>query len=160
MAQTADASIDTTGATCPLPLLGAKKALDALRAGQTLRLISDCSGTRDDVQAWCRQAGHVLVSIVQGEGKRAAYLLRKADNDEARPAPHVALDMRGVPCPGPVLEAQRQLRGMRGGEILQLLTDCTAADDDIPAWSRGAAIDLLYQRQTPGGVSEFYLRKN
>ena len=76
-----------------------------------------------------------------------------------KPVPQIRLDMRGVACPGPIIEAKRLLQRMGGGAILQLVTDCTAAIDDVPAWGDAAAIDLLYQREMAGGAHEFYLRK-
>ena len=159
MAQTADVTIDYSGSTCPTPLIGAKKALDDLLAGQTLRLISDCSGTHDDLLTWCNYTGNVLLSSVK-EPRGTAYLLRKAGSGDAKPVPHVSLDMRGVACPGPILEAKRLLQGMRDGEILQLVTDCTAAIDDVPVWGQETSIDLLHQREIASGVHEFYLRKH
>lgn len=160
MSQTADVTIDFSGLTCPAPLLGAKKVLDDLETGQTLRLISDCSGTHDDLLAWCNYAGNVQMSSSKGEGRATVYLLRKTGDKDARPVPQVSLDMRGISCPGPILEAKRLLQGMGRGEILKLLTDCTAAIDDVPLWGREASIDLLHQREIDSGLHEFYLQKH
>lgn len=160
MSHTADVTVDFSGLTCPAPLLGAKKVLDDLKAGQILRLISDCSGTRDDLLAWCNQSGNVLISTLKEKGRGVAYLLRKAGNGDARPIPQVSVDMRGIACPGPILEARRLLQGMGSGEILKLVTDCTAAVDDVPLWGRQASIELLHQREIARGVHEFYLRKH
>jgi TusA-related sulfurtransferase len=159
MAQTADITIDYSGMTCPTLLVGAKKALDDLAAGQMLRLISDCSGTHDDLLSWCNFSGNELVATDK-DAHGTAYLLRKAGSGNAKPVPHVSLDMRGVACPGPILQAKRLLQGMHDGEILQLVTDCTAAVDDVPVWGQETAIDLLYQREIASGVHEFYLRKH
>lgn len=160
MSHTADVTLDFSGLTCPAPLLGAKKVLDDLEVGQILRLISDCSGTHDDLLAWCNYSGNVLLSALKEKGRGVAYLLRKAGRSDARPTPQVSLDMRGVACPGPILEAKRLLRGMGSGEILKLVTDCTAAIDDVPMWGQKTSIDLLYQREIASGVHEFYLRKH
>jgi len=64
-----------------------------------------------------------------------------------------------VSCPGPILEAKRLLQGMKSGEILQLVTDCTAAIDDVPLWSQETSIQLLLAREIGSGVQEFYLQK-
>lgn len=156
MSRQADVTLDLSGLTCPAPLLGAKKLLDELAPGQTLNLVSDCAGTHEDLLAWCGHTGHSLVSTAPADAGKTVYLLRKTGD---RPVPHALLDMRGIACPGPIVEAKRLLRGMGGGEILQLVTDCTAAIDDIPAWKDQASIDLLYQREVSGGAHEFYLRK-
>lgn len=156
MSHQPDVTLDLSGLACPAPLLGAKKVLDELSPGQSLRLVSDCAGTHEDLIAWCEHTGHSLVSTAPAESGKTVYLLRKTSN---KPVPHALLDMRGIACPGPIVEAKRLLQRMGGGEILQLVTDCTAAIDDVPAWGDQASIDLLYQREVAGGAYEFYLRK-
>jgi len=156
MSQPAAITLDLSGLTCPAPLLGAKKRLDELAPGQSLYLVSDCAGTYEDLLAWCEHTGHSLVSALPAEAGKTVYRLLKT---AGKPVPHIRLDMRGVACPGPIIEAKRLLQRMDGGEILQLVTDCTAAIDDVPAWGNSAAIDLLYQREMSGGAHEFYLRK-
>lgn len=159
MALKADVTIDYSDMTCPAPLLGAKKVLDDLGPGQILCLISNCTGTHEDLLTWCNHTGNVLVSATPQPGGGTAYLLRKAGKDDAKPVPHATLDMRGVSCPGPILEAKKLLQGMQSGEILQLVTDCTAAVDDIPLWGREASTRLLYMREIASGVHEFFLQK-
>ena len=55
-------TLDMTGMSCPAPLLGAKKVVDDLPAGQTMMLISDCPGTSDDLYAWARYTGNKVLS--------------------------------------------------------------------------------------------------
>ncbi|MGE5468786.1 MAG: sulfurtransferase TusA family protein [Ignavibacteria bacterium] len=157
MAQKANVTIDFSGLTCPAPLLGAKKVLDDLEVGQTLLVISDCSGASDELQTWCRHSGNSFVSAT-ATGNGVGYLLRKGGN-ATRPVPHATLDARGISCPGPVLKAKKLLKDMKHGEVLQLVTDCTAAVDDIPLWSQEASVELLYSTQLGRGAQEFYLRK-
>ncbi len=154
----ADVVIDYSGMTCPAPLLGAKKILDDLKPGQTLCLISDCTGVHDDLLTWCTHSGNVLVSATS-QGGGVAYLLRKAGKEDKRPTSHATLDMRGISCPGPILEAKKLLQGMKSGEILHLVTDCTAARDEIPLWGRETSIKLLDTREIATGTYEFYLQK-
>lgn len=75
------------------------------------------------------------------------------------PIPHVTLDMRGSSSPQPVIAARRALVGMEVGEVLQLVTDCTAAIDDVVLWAREASIEFLLQLELASGVQEFYFRK-
>jgi TusA-related sulfurtransferase len=160
MSLKANVTVDYSGMTCPAPLLGAKKVLDDLNPGQTLCLISDCSGAHDDLLTWCNHSGNVLVSTAKQENGGVAYLLRKAGKDDKKPVPHATLDMRGVSCPGPILEAKKLLQGMKSGEVLQLVTDCTAAIDDIPLWGQETSIKLVDTREIASGVHEFYLVKS
>lgn len=159
MPQTADVTIDVSGLPCPAPLLGAKRVIDDLMPGQTLCLISDCSATRDDLEAWCRHTGNMLLSATRNGDGRIAYLICKAGGESTTPTPHVTLDMRGVACPGPIVEAKRLLEAMASGEVLRLVTDCTAAIDDVLAWKQATAIELLLMLEQINGVQEFYFQK-
>jgi TusA-related sulfurtransferase len=152
-------TIDLSGMPCPAPLLGAKKIIDDLQAGQTMRLVSDCPGTADDLYAWCKVTGNeVLAADKQADGK-TAYVLRKAGGASTTPVAHATLDMRGVTCPGPILEAKKLLDAMQPGEVLQLVSDCPGAVADIESWSRAAAVQLLASVPLARGAHEFYLRK-
>lgn len=152
-------TVDISGMPCPAPLLGARKILDDLQQGQTMCLVSDCSGTYDDLAAWCRQTGNLIVSTTKRDDGKTAYLLCKSDGERTSPTPHITLDMRGVSCPGPIIEAKKLLEGMNRGEVLQLVSDCPAAINDIPLWSHGASIELLLALELANGVVEFYLRR-
>ena len=67
--------------------------------------------------------------------------------------------MRGVSCPGPILEAKKLLDGMKAGEVLQLVSDCPGSVADIESWSRNASVELLATLPMARGAHEFYLRK-
>jgi TusA-related sulfurtransferase len=152
-------TIDLCGMPCPAPLLGAKKIIDDLQAGQTMVLISDCPGTEDDLYAWCKFTGNQVVSATKQTGGSTAYTLKKAGGAQTTPIAHVTLDMRGVSCPGPILEAKKLLDGMKAGEVLQMVSDCPGAAADIEAWSRNASVELLATLAIARGAHEFFLRK-
>jgi tRNA 2-thiouridine synthesizing protein A len=120
-------TIDLSGLPCPAPLLGAKKIIDDLQAGQTMLLLSDCPGSNDDLLAWCKFTGNEMLSNDKRSDGKTAYLLRKAGGASTTPIAHATLDMRGVTCPGPILEAKKLLDGMKSGEVLQLVSDCPGA---------------------------------
>lgn len=158
MSLKAAVTVDYSGLTCPAPLLGAKRVLDDLEVGQVLSVISDCSGAHEELLTWCTYSGNTFISATRQESGAIAYLLRKGSSG-ARPVAHTTLDARGVSCPGPVLQAKKLLKEMNSGEVLQLVTDCTAAVDDIPLWSQETSIELLYTQAVSRGAHEFYLRK-
>lgn len=56
----ANAVLDVRGATCPGPVVEAKKLLDGMRPGETLKLVSNCPGVRGDVAGWVKATGLVL----------------------------------------------------------------------------------------------------
>lgn len=152
-------TIDMSGLPCPAPLLGAKKIIDDLQAGQTMLLLSDCPGSSDDLFAWCKYTGNEMVSVDKQADGKTAYVLRKAGGASTTPIAHATLDMRGVSCPGPVLEAKKLLDAMQSGEVLQLLSDCSGAMDDIKSWGNSVSIELLATQPMARGAQEFYLRK-
>jgi TusA-related sulfurtransferase len=151
-------TLDMSGLTCPAPLLGAKKVVDDLKPGETVLLISDCPGTGDDLNAWASLTGNEVASAeALGDGK-TGYLLRKGGS--VHPAANVTLDIRGVSCPGPILEAKKLLDGMAAGEVLLLVSNCPGTPSDVEAWTRASShVALASKREAGRGTHEFYLRK-
>ena len=72
-----DADLDANGLLCPLPVLKARRRLQALDAGQVLRVEADDPAAIIDVPHFCAEAGHTLVST-QDLGATQAYFIRKA----------------------------------------------------------------------------------
>ncbi|AGX87631.1 sulfurtransferase TusA family protein [Candidatus Symbiobacter mobilis] len=72
----ADKEIDTSGLSCPIPILRAKKALADLQTGQTLKIISTDIGSIRDFEAFARQTGNELLAQ-QTVGKQYHHLLRR-----------------------------------------------------------------------------------
>jgi tRNA 2-thiouridine synthesizing protein A len=69
--------LDATGLTCPMPLLKAKRALNAMAAGECLRILATDPGAPRDFQVFCEQSGHELLSS-EVQGGTFELLLRKA----------------------------------------------------------------------------------
>lgn len=148
--------LDASGLSCPLPLLGAKKMLDDLPSGQHLVLISDCPGTGDDLRDWAAETGHEVIGVERINGRRVAYTIRRRPAAEPSVG-RVTLDLRGVACPGPIVEARRLLRGMQPGEVLVLISNCPSAPADVESWTAGGAAHLLDRFEPSPGEFEFYL---
>jgi tRNA 2-thiouridine synthesizing protein A len=72
-----DAELDAKGLLCPLPVLKARKRLQALGSGQVLRVEADDPAAIIDVPHFCTEAGHRLVST-QDAGATQVYFIRKA----------------------------------------------------------------------------------
>ena len=72
-----DSELDASGLNCPLPILRAKKAISALDAGQTLKIIASDPGSVKDFEAFCKQTGNELVSSGEEEGK-FVFAIKKA----------------------------------------------------------------------------------
>lgn len=53
--------LDTTGLTCPLPLLKAKQALANLNAGDVLKVIATDAGSQRDFRSFAKLSAHQLL---------------------------------------------------------------------------------------------------
>lgn len=151
-------TLDMSGLSCPAPLLGAKQIVDGMLPGQTMLLISDCPGTSDDLFAWSRHTGNEVLDTRKAEGNRMAYTIRKAAGPVRRTA-HVVLDIRGVSCPGPIVEAKKLLDGMSAGEVLLLISNCPGTPADVDAWVRSTPVELVARVAVGPNAHEFYLMK-
>jgi tRNA 2-thiouridine synthesizing protein A len=68
------------------------------------------------------------------------------------------LDATGLLCPLPVLRAQKALRGMAPGEMLEVLATDKASASEFPAFCQQTGHELVDSTQT-GGTFRFRLRK-
>ena len=159
MNEAATVTLEVSGLPCPAPLLGAKKLIDDLQPGQTLDLVSDCPGTADDLFSWSKVTGNVVLGSRRGDAGRTIYRIQRAGTTRSTPVPHVTLDLRGVSCPGPIVQAKKLLEGMQAGEVLQLVSDCQGAVDDFASWAKAGAVDLVFSCETGRGVHEFFLTR-
>ncbi len=150
--------LDMSGLSCPAPLLGAKKVMDDLQSGQVLLLISNCPGTSDDLFAWVKYTDNQIVSTVRQGDHKTGYYIQKG-KAATRPPPNAVLDIRGVSCPGPIIEAKKLLEAMQPGEVLQLISNCPGSPDDIATWVRTRSLELAGMHESTRGEFEFYIRK-
>lgn len=75
--RTANVTLDMRGSVCPGPILEAKRLMNGMAAGEVLRLISNCPGSRDDVQGWARTTDLELLDIVQVGASELEFFIRK-----------------------------------------------------------------------------------
>lgn len=149
--------LDLKGLTCPGPLLGAKRMVDLLEPGQVLLLVSDCPGTHDDLLSWTRQTGNQLLrSEKQPDGSNGYFIQKGAAHE---PQSHVTLDIRGVSCPGPIVEAKKLLNGMQSGEVLKLISNCPGIRSDLGGWAQATHMTLLDTTEMAAGEFAFFIRK-
>ncbi len=71
-----DATLDARGLLCPLPVLKARKRLQALQTGQILRIEADDPAAIVDVPHFCTEAGHTLLSS-SAQADVQVYLVQK-----------------------------------------------------------------------------------
>lgn len=68
--------LDATGLQCPMPLLKAKRALNAMQVGQQLRVLATDQGSVRDFRVFAEQSGHLLLDSTEADGVYK-YLLEK-----------------------------------------------------------------------------------
>ena len=68
--------VDATGLACPMPLLKAKRALNAMQVGQRLRVLATDQGTVRDFRVFAEQSGHLLLDSAEADGVYS-YLIEK-----------------------------------------------------------------------------------
>ena len=71
-----DVLLDVKGLICPMPLLKAKRALNAMEIGQTLRILATDHTSQQVFITFSEQSGHQLISSSVSEGVYN-HLLRK-----------------------------------------------------------------------------------
>lgn len=149
--------VDMTGHVCPPPLLGAKRVVEDMSTGEILLLKSDCPGTRDDLFSWTKATGDEVVRSEKLPDGVTEYYLRKGI--KAAIVPHVTLDMTGLICPGPIIEAKQIIDTMESRKIMKLVSTCSSTKDDVETWCTATGNVLLSTQETEPGVWAFFIRK-
>ena len=57
--------IDLTGLLCPLPVLKARKRLDAMQSGHVLKVLASDPMSAIDMPHFCNEQGHALLTNVR-----------------------------------------------------------------------------------------------
>ncbi len=71
-----DQELDASGLNCPLPILRAKKTLNAMAAGQVLHVVATDPGSVKDFDAFAKQTGNDLMESKEDGGK-FHFLIKK-----------------------------------------------------------------------------------
>jgi tRNA 2-thiouridine synthesizing protein A len=70
--------LDARGLVCPMPLLKAKRAINAMSTGQQLQVLSTDQGSVRDFKVFAEQSGHILLASDEADGVYR-YLLQKVE---------------------------------------------------------------------------------
>lgn len=66
-------NLDARGLNCPLPILRAKKAIAGMAAGDVLEITASDPGSVKDLDAFCNQTGHQMLS---SDARDGAFMFR------------------------------------------------------------------------------------
>ena len=67
-------TLDAKGLDCPMPLLKAKKAIEALERGQVLEILGTDEGSKIDLPGWCERVGHTFLGAKDEENFFRFYI--------------------------------------------------------------------------------------
>lgn len=72
-----DRELDASGLHCPMPVLRSKKALDSMKSGEVLHIISTDPASKNDVPSFAKTTRNELLEAREEDGK-FHYLIRKS----------------------------------------------------------------------------------
>jgi tRNA 2-thiouridine synthesizing protein A len=70
--------LDARGLDCPMPLLKAKRALNAMRGGERLKILATDKGSVRDFEVFARQSGNTLISSEEENGVYVHVIEKKS----------------------------------------------------------------------------------
>ena len=69
------------------------------------------------------------------------------------------LDTRGLYCPQPLFETRNAIETLEVGQILKVIADDPAADEDLHRWAKRTGTEILDLKKDEDELI-FYFRKN
>jgi len=73
----ADATLDTYGLLCPMPIVKTSAKMKELKPGQILEVQSTDEGIKEDMPAWCKVTGNEFLGIEQDGEIYKVYVKKK-----------------------------------------------------------------------------------
>ena len=73
--------------------------------------------------------------------------------------PVESLDCVGLFCPQPLFQTREAIDGLKPGEILEMLSDDPAAEEDIKRFAKRTGNELLVFERLEDGVQRFLIKK-
>ena len=62
----ANLSVDARGLSCPYPVKKAEEAIQKVKEGEVVEIITTDPGSKIDIPAWAEKNGHRVIEIVDG----------------------------------------------------------------------------------------------
>ena len=73
----ADKVVDTSGLSCPMPLLKTKKAMKELSSGQVLQVIGTDPGSKNDIPELGNKDGNEFLGMQDTDEGKTNYYIKK-----------------------------------------------------------------------------------
>ena len=68
------------------------------------------------------------------------------------------MDLKGMPCPMPVVKVSKGIKEIQVGQVLEAVTTDPGALADFPAWARTSGNEILKTEQGEGTI-RFYIKR-
>jgi TusA-related sulfurtransferase len=78
---------------------------------------------------------------------------------ESSVEPDKTLDLIGFYCPIPVYRTREETDKMKVGQVLEVLADDPAAEEDISRWAKRTGQDVISFNKSEEGKLRFLIRK-
>ena len=69
-----DATLDTVGMLCPIPIYLTSKKIKELKTGEVLEVLSDDEGILTDIPSWCKATGNEIINSTHSKGVYCFYI--------------------------------------------------------------------------------------
>jgi TusA-related sulfurtransferase len=69
------------------------------------------------------------------------------------------MDLKGLPCPMPVVKVSKGINDVEVGQVIEAVTSDPGALADFPAWARTSGNEILKTEQNDGVIT-FYIMRN
>lgn len=75
-------SLDCVGLFCPQPLFQTREAIDRLKPGDILEMLSDDPAAEEDIKRFAKRTGNTLLSFERLEDGVQRFLIKKKEVNE------------------------------------------------------------------------------
>lgn len=69
-----DKTLDARGLSCPMPSVKTALALESMKSGEVLLVLTDDPVSRRDLPVWAEATGNTLISVAEDGGVIKIYL--------------------------------------------------------------------------------------
>ena len=72
-------SLDCVGLFCPQPLFQTREAIDGLKPGEVLEMLSDDPAAEEDIKRFAKRTGNIILSFERLEDGVQRFLIKKKE---------------------------------------------------------------------------------
>ncbi|SFK54658.1 Rhodanese-related sulfurtransferase [Halobacillus dabanensis] len=80
-------TLDAKGLACPMPIVKTKKTMKDIEDGQVLEIQATDKGSKADLEAWAKSAGHQYLGTIE-EGDVLKHYVRKSSGEDEQEIKH------------------------------------------------------------------------